>query len=223
MTLKEQLSHISETGFSRMPKHIAQVLLDGVEEIASSDLKDKALKVGEKVTNAEFVDIFGTTRKLSEFMEQEYLVLNFYRGGWCPYCNMELRRYEMLKEEFERHGANIVAISAEKPNISAQTSDKNTLSFPLLSDNNATFMKSLGIVFTLNNDLKREYANFGIDLTQIHGNLNFELPVPGVYIINKDFEIVYVHLDENYMTRPEPSEILDTLTSKIMQKNTTLI
>ncbi|WP_271783819.1 peroxiredoxin-like family protein [Aquimarina algiphila] len=208
MTLQEQLQQISEAGFARMPKHIAKVLLDGIEEISSSDLKKNAIKVGEKINNTALVDIHGNHKNISEFVEQDYLILNFYRGGWCPYCNMELRAYEKLKNEFGNLNANIVAISAEVPNNNTKTFEKNALSFPVLSDVDARFMKSLGIVFTLNDDLKSEYSKFGIDLKQFHGNLNFELSVPGVYIINKDLEIVFSHLEENYMTRLEPIELL---------------
>lgn len=215
MTLEEQLAQISEAGFSRMPKHIAKVLLDGIEEIASSDLKKNALNVADRVKDAELLEISGAKIKLSELFEKDFLVLNFYRGGWCPYCNMELRAYERLRSDFEKLGATIVGISSEKPDIAAVTSNKNALSFPVLSDENADFMNSMAIVFTLNENLKREYANFGIDLTRIHGNLNYQLPVPGVYVINRNFEIILKHLEENYMTRLEPGSVLSFLKEHI--------
>ncbi|XMO87450.1 peroxiredoxin-like family protein [Algibacter sp. AS12] len=221
MTLQEQLLQINETGFSRMPKHIAKVLLDGIEEIASSDLKKNTTQVGEKIEDASLIDVAGKSENISQFIEQDYLVLNFYRGGWCPYCNMELRAYDALQKSFQNLGASIIAISAEVPNNNMKTFEKNRLSFPVLSDIDAKFMKSLGIVFTLNDALKTEYANFGIDLSKFHANLNFELPVPGVYVINKDLEVIFQHLEENYMTRLEPSELLNILKSKT--KQTTLI
>ncbi len=211
MTLQEQLQQITESGFSRMPKHIAKTLLDGIEEIALSDLNNGAAKVGEKINNAILIDINGDEKQISDFMQHDYVVLNFYRGGWCPYCNMELRAYEQLVTKFNDLNTSVVAISAEIPDNNTRTFDKNNLSFPVLSDVDAGFMKSLGIVFALNDDLKREYANFGIDLKEFHGNLNFELPVPGVYIINRNFEVVFRHLEENYMTRIEPNEVLSFL------------
>ncbi len=214
MTLQEQLQQITESGFARMPKHIAKKLLDGIEEIASSDLRNRAAKVGDKINNAKLIDINGDEKQISDFMQRDYLILNFYRGGWCPYCNMELRAYEQLITEFNDVNTAVVAISAEIPDNNTQTFGKNNLSFPVLSDVDAKFMKSLGIVFALNDDLKSEYANFGIDLKQFHGNLNFELPVPGVYVINNNFEVVFKHLEENYMTRFEPSELLNILKEK---------
>ncbi|WP_271783836.1 peroxiredoxin-like family protein [Aquimarina algiphila] len=214
MTLQEQLVLVSEVGFSRIPKRIAQVLRNVIKEITSSDLQEKSLKVGEKITDTELIDVSGKPRQLSEFLDQKYLILNFYRGSWCPYCNMELRAYESLKDDFQLLETSIIGISIERPTITSQTSEKNTLSFPMLCDENAQFMKSLGIVFTLNDDLKREYANFGIDLKQIHNNLNYELPVPGVYIINRNLEIIFRNLNENYMTRLEPKDILTFLEEK---------
>ncbi|WP_282080398.1 peroxiredoxin-like family protein [Aquimarina algiphila] len=214
MTLQEQLVQVSEVGFSRIPKRIAQVLRNVIKEITSSDLQEKSLKVGEKITDTKLIDVSGKPRQLSEFLDQKYLILNFYRGSWCPYCNMELRAYESLKDDFQLLETSIIGISIERPTITSQTSEKNTLSFPMLCDENAQFMKSLGIVFTLNDDLKREYANFGIDLKQIHNNLNYELPVPGVYIINRNLEIIFRNLNENYMTRLEPKDILTFLEEK---------
>lgn len=218
MTLEKQLVQISESGFSRMPKHIAQVLLEGIEEIAASDLKRNALNVGDTIEDAQLTDVFGTKKQLSAVFEKDFLILNFYRGGWCPYCNMELRTYENLKKDFYELGANIVAISAEKPDKAYATSEKNMLSFPVFSDENAVFMKSLGIVFALNGSLKKEYTNFGIDLKQLHGNSNDELPVPGVYVINRNFEIVFRHLDEDYMTRFEPSDLLSFFEEHLLVK-----
>ncbi|WP_299184034.1 peroxiredoxin-like family protein [uncultured Aquimarina sp.] len=217
MTLKEQLDQINEAGFARMPKQIATILLDGIDEITTSDLKKNATKVGEKINNATLIDINGDRKQISDFMQRDYLVLNFYRGGWCPYCNMELRAYEQLITRFNDLNTSIVAISAEIPDNNTRTFDKNNLSFPVLSDVDAKFMKSLGIVFTLNDDLKREYSNFGIDLKQFHGNLNFELPVPGVYVVNKNFEVVFKHLEENYMTRFEPTQLLNILKEQTKQ------
>lgn len=209
MTLKQQLTQISDTGFEKIPKAIARVLLDGIEEIKSSKLKQKGLKEGDIVPNLKLLDNNNNLRSLSEFMHHDFLILNFYRGGWCPYCNLELRSYQNLRQDFISAGADIIAISPEKPEIALDTSIKNSISFPVLSDINATMMKAMGIAFTLNDALKKEYVNFGIDLTTRHNNYNFELPVPAIYVINKDFEIVFRYFEENHMTRLEPKELIE--------------
>ncbi|WP_346880760.1 peroxiredoxin-like family protein [uncultured Algibacter sp.] len=211
MTLEEQLTQIRENGFARMPIAIVEVLIDGIKEISESDLKQNALKTGDKAPDASFLNTNGQPTLLSSLLKNDYLIINFYRGGWCPYCNLELRTYESLKADFNKLGANIVAISAEKPELIAQTSQKNTITFPVLSDENALVMKQFGIVFQLNEKLKKEYTNFGLDLNNIHGNSNFELPVPAVYIIDKAFNIVFTHFEADYTTRLEPKTLLNVL------------
>ncbi len=212
MLLKNKLQQITEAGFQKMPQPIAQIITDGITELKNSDLKTKALKVGDTIPDISLIDSNNKTVALTDFITEEFLVLNFYRGGWCPYCNLELRAYEQLTAKFKRNKTNIVAISGELPNFAQQTAQKNILSFPILTDQDGTLMQALGIKFTLGEKLRKEYKNFGLDLDRFHGNTNQELMVPAVYIIDKNLKIIFVHLEEDYMTRAEPQEVLDCLT-----------
>lgn len=171
--------------------------------------------MGEQIPDLPLTNFEGTTVLLSELQKTDYLVINFYRGGWCPYCNMELREYERLRKHFNQFNIDIIGVSAERIEHTAQTADKNTLSFPVLMDVNAELMKEIGIVFQLDTASKEEYINFGIHLDEIHGNNNFELPVPAVYVIDKNREIVHAHIEEDYMTRLEPSFLLETMKNKL--------
>lgn len=215
MTLTKQLKEFHDATMSRMPQSIIQTFNDGIEEIRENGLKESALQKGDAIPDFSFKDIDGNTIQLSDVHQSELLVLNFYRGGWCPYCNMELREYERLKKSFEEQGAKIVGISAEVPQLAAQTTQKNAISFPVLTDVDAQFMKKVGIVFSLNEKTKKDYVGFGMDFTQIHGNENYELPVPAVYVINKDMEIVFVHFEADYMTRIEPEQVLSAIKNKL--------
>ncbi len=212
MSLKNKLEQITEAGFNKMPQPIAQIIADGITELKNSDLKAKALKVGDNIPNIPLIDSNNNTVALTDFIKEEFLVLNFYRGGWCPYCNLELRAYEQLMPKFNRNKTNIVAISGELPNFTQQTAQKNLLSFPVLTDQDGTLMEALGIKFALGEKLREEYKNFGLDLNRFHGNTNQELMVPAVYIIDKNLKIVFAHIEEDYMTRAEPQEVLDYMT-----------
>lgn len=211
MTLTEQLHATRNMTMSRMPQSIIQTFENGIEDIRANGLVDKALKVGDNLPDFSLLNIYGSPTKSGHVHNSEFLVLNFYRGGWCPYCNMELRAYEKLKKDFENAGANIVAISAEVPQMAEQTASKNDISYPVLTDVDARFMKEIGIVFQLNENEKKEFLKFGMDFTQIHANENYELPVPAVYVINKNMKIVFVHFEADYMTRIEPSEVLNII------------
>ena len=214
MTLQSQLKQMQNATMARMPQHILQVFNDSIQQIRKNQLKENALQIGDVIPDISLQNIHRNPVAISDLLRTKFLILNFYRGGWCPYCNMELREYERLRNDFLRLGADIVGISAEIPELVNQTTIKNTLSFPVLTDVDAKMMKAIGIVFQLDKASKKEYINFGVDLTKIHGNHNYELPVPAVYVINENMEIVFVHFEEDYMTRLEPLELLNILGTK---------
>lgn len=215
MTLQEQLKQMRNAIMERMPQSIIKVFTDSIDDIRKNKLKENALQVGDYVPNMNLLDNSGDSSLLSDLIEQKFLILNFYRGGWCPYCNMELREYERLREAFNELNADIVGISAEISELANATTNKNALSFPVLTDVDAQLMKAIGIVFKLDEASKKEFENFGMDFTKIHGNNNFELPVPAVYIINKKMEVVFAHFEEDYMTRIEPTELLHILKNNL--------
>ncbi|WP_299439823.1 peroxiredoxin-like family protein [uncultured Aquimarina sp.] len=219
MTLQEQLKQMRNATMERMPQSIIKVFTDSINDIRKKRLKENALQVGDHIPDMGLQNINGNNLLLSNLIEKEFLILNFYRGGWCPYCNMELREYERLRKIFNQLNTDIVGISAEIPELVNQTIDKNTLSFPVLSDIDAELMKAIGIVFQLDEASKKEFENFGMDFTRIHKNNNFELPVPAIYIINKKMEIVFVHFEEDYMTRLEPTELLNILKNNLITEN----
>ncbi len=215
MTLTTQLKEFRDMTMNRMPQSIIQSFNDGIEELKTNRLKENALQKGDTIPEFSLKDINGENIQLMDVHRSEFLILNFYRGGWCPYCNMELRAYESLKKDFEAADSNIIAISAEVPKLAAQTTQKNLITFPVLTDVDAHFMKQVGIVFQLNEKTKKDYESFGMDFTQIHGNENYELPVPAIYVINKNLEIVFVHFEADYMTRIEPKEVLSIIKNQL--------
>lgn len=214
MNLTNELNKLKEDSFNQMPKEVGDELKRGVEEVIESHLKDNALNVGDKIPLFELPSVNGEKKSIKDIFKKDYLVINFYRGGWCPFCSMELRAYERIKDELNNIGADLVAISPEQPDSANRTSKDNVLTFDILSDENALVMKEFGIVFSLNEGVKKLYDGFGIDLWKYNGNDSNELPVPGVYIINKEYEIIYRYLEEDYTKRFEPSEIIEILNSK---------
>jgi len=215
MTLEEQLKQMKEATIERMPTSIMQVFENGINDVRKSGLKEKALQVGNYIPDIPLTNSNEEAISLSELQKTDYLILNFYRGGWCPYCNMELRAYEKLRTDFNLLNTDVIGVSAEKIEFTTQTTNKNLLSFPLLTDVDAQLMKAIGIVFPLDKASKEEYVNFGIHLDKLHGNSSFNLPVPAVYIINKNREIIYTHIEEDYMTRLEPSTLLEFIKNRL--------
>lgn len=212
--LEQDLEKLTNQAFSNMPEDLAQGLKKGIAEVKDSQLKEKALKVGDSIKNLTLPNIYSEDIDLKSLFKQDYLLINFFRGSWCPFCSMELREYERLKDEFSNVGVDIVAISPEVQKYSLKTKEENSLSFEVLSDENSKAMKEFGVVFTLSDEVKKIYDGFGIDLKEQNGNNTYEMPVPVTYVINKDMKIVFSHIEEDYMTRFEPSKILDFIKNK---------
>ena len=153
----------------------------------------------------------GKTVNLSEVLKDNRVVLTFYRGGWCPYCNLELKAFQNALPKIEAKGAKLIAISPETPDNSLSTAEKNELSFEVLSDTNNKTAKDLGLVFQLPETLQNLYKKFGIDLDINQNNTNQELPIAATYIIEQDGTISYDYLQEDYKLRADPSEVLTAL------------
>jgi len=219
MTLIEALEASSNESLNNMPKDLAQGLKKGIAEVKASQLKQNALKVGDSIKDLTLPNIYSEDISLKSLFKHDYLLINFFRGSWCPFCSMELREYEKLKDEFAKNGVDIVAISPEVAKYSKKTKEENSLSFEVLSDENSKAMREFGIVFTLSDEVKKIYDGFNIDLKEQNGNDTYEMPVPATYVIDKNMKIVFSHIEEDYMTRFEPSKILDFIRNiKALQK-----
>ncbi len=136
------------------------------------------------------------------------VVLNFYRGGWCPYCNLELNAYQKHLQEINELGASFVAISPQTPDKSLSTAEKNELKFQVLSDVGNKIADQFGLVFKLPTELQELYNNFGISLPKFNGDESWELPMPGTYVISKDGNVQYAFADADYTKRAEPDEVI---------------
>ena len=211
MSLELQLKDLGKKAFDSMPADVAKKIKDGIELTIKGDFKANALKVGDSVPSFVLKDIFENKKNVKDLIKNDYLVIDFYRGGWCPFCNMELREYQRLVNDFEKIGASIVAISPEKAEFTEVTSKENILSFDVLSDVDSKVMSEFGIVFTLDEDVKEVYGHFGIKLEETQGNSDFKMPIPATYVINKNLEVVFAHIEEDYTTRCEPKDVLDFL------------
>jgi alkyl hydroperoxide reductase subunit AhpC len=175
---------------------------------------DGIAKVGDLVSDFEFQDIRGERVQLSELLKSCPVVLSFYRGGWCPYCNLELRTYEAILPQVKSLHANIIALSPEKYENMQATSLKNKLSFPTGTDEGLRVAKSLGLVFELSAELKELYSKFGHALSDTNSEGLWELPIPAVFVIQPDQRISFVYANLDYRERLEPSEVLKHLTQR---------
>ncbi|RXJ78174.1 alkyl hydroperoxide reductase [Arcobacter sp. F155] len=213
--LLDEIKKYQEAFKEKVPEDIQKIMLDATEELKRLSLSKDALKVSDKAINFELPNAVNKHVSLKKALENnEFVVINFYRGQWCPYCNLELKALQTINEELAKLNTKIIAISPQTPDSSLSTKEKNELAFEVLSDKENKVAKEYGLVFSLAEELRPIYKSFGIDIESSNKEDSYELPMPATYIINKNQEIIYSFIDEDYTKRSEPQTILD-----IIQKN----
>lgn len=213
MNLHDQLTEKREASAQNLPKEIHQVMMDETAALSAKELEQFAPKKGDVFPSFALKDQTGTEQSLQELTKNGPVIVTFYRGGWCPYCNLELRAYQNVLSDIKEAGAQLVAISPELPDASLTTAQKNELEYTVLSDPNAEFAKSLGIVFSLPESLKPIYESFGIHVEQHNGEGQFDLPLAATFVIGKDGKVAFADVHADYTRRTEPSDVVELLSS----------
>lgn len=173
--------------------------------------KPEGLFIGSKAPDFKAKDQQGNEIRLKDLVKKGKVVLVFYRGYWCPYCNRELTRLQDSLTLITEKGASVVAVTPEKPELIQQTIDKTKVSFPVLFDKGMKIMKSYDVEFEVEENTLARYRSGGIDIEKNNGENGKFLPVPAVYIIDKESTVTYRFFDTDYRKRPSIAELLKNL------------
>ena len=184
------------------------------KSISAEDAAKSALNVGAAMPAFSLKDANGKTVESSDLLKHGNLVVVFYRGSWCPFCNLYLRNLQKNLTQIKAKGGNLVAISVENPDNSLSVAKKNELDFTVLSDPNLTVARKFGIVYQLPKETDELYKSHGLDVAKHNEMERAELPLSATYVINEKGEIVYAFLEPDYKIRAAPETIIETL-SKI--------
>lgn len=168
----------------------------------------KPLQTGEKIPEVSLATAENTTFDLNEYVKNQPVVLIFYRGGWCPYCNIHLRELQKVDTELRKMGFEILAISHDKPEKLRKSIEKHSPTYTLLSDTLANAATAFDIAFRLDDAMLTKYKNYGMDLEEASGESHHLLPVPSVFIIGKDGIIHYVYYNADYKNRLKADELI---------------
>ncbi|NJN48239.1 MAG: AhpC/TSA family protein [Candidatus Competibacteraceae bacterium] len=203
-SLTEQLDALSASHKKETPADM-QAIMDAAEQaLRESGVGNDAPKVGDQLPDGEFVTAKGEATSLYEAIGDRKAIVTFYRGGWCPYCNLQLHAYQEHLPEIEAAGGTLVAITPETPDNSLSTAEKHGLKFSVLSDGNNNYARQIKIVFALNEQLKPIYQAYGVDLEKNHANDAWELPLAATFIIEADRTVRYAFVDVDYKNALTP-------------------
>jgi peroxiredoxin len=175
-------------------------------------MPDPGLKVGEKAPDFVLPNAFGKPVRLNDLLAQGPVVLTFYRGAWCPYCNLQLRGLNKTLPYIEQEGARLVAITPQKPDKSLEQVQKDGYPFEVLSDLNDQVMKKYQLFFEVPSDLSEVYKQrLSLDLAKYNGEGRYVLPVPATFVIDRSGTIKAAYADVDYRNRVEPTTIIAEL------------
>ncbi|MCW5802007.1 MAG: AhpC/TSA family protein [Deltaproteobacteria bacterium] len=216
MTLQDKLDEFRtkfESGqlpFKPTPEQL-EIMKRATKELIDSGLAKRALKVGDTAPDFALEDADGNVVRLEELLARGPLVLSFYRGVWCPYCNIELQALESARNDIVEHGAQLVAVSPQTASNSRKSQRDNRLGFPILSDPRSELAAAFGIRFQMPDDLIELYKGFGNNLPLVNDDPSWRLPMPARYVIGTNRVIAYAEVSPDYTRRPDPSVLLPVL------------
>jgi peroxiredoxin len=214
-TLASQLQDVSASVRAQAPAHIVETIDAANRLLAQAGIADNALQAGHPAPRFVLPDATGQRVDSARLLENGPLVVTFYRGAWCPYCNLELQAWQRHLPHLRARGAGVVAISPQTADASLTLAEKHALAFPVLSDAGNEVARQFGLVFTLDASLRTVYEVFGIDLPTYNGDRSFELPIPATYLLQRDGTIAGAWIDVDYRRRAEPSDVLETLAERL--------
>jgi len=211
MSLTAQLKEFADTSVKRHPGVAQDIMKKAIEDLVASEMITHAFKKGDQLPEVILGNALGKQVNINDILKEHKVIIAFYRGNWCPYCNIQLRALQQFVPQFEAKGAKLVVIGPELPDNSLTTTEKNELTFEVLSDIDMIVARSLNLVYQLPIELQELYKKFGIDLAANQGNENQELPIAATYVVEQDGTISYHFLEEDYKLRADPEDILKAL------------
>ena len=210
--LEEELSRQREMRANTQPEEDRLIGDKANADLVSQQINARARKIGDVAPDFSLPDARGHQVTLSQLRSAGPVILSFYRGAWCPFCNLELRGLQRALPEFQALGASLVAISPQLPDSSLTLQEKHSLEFPVLSDVGNKVAKQYGIVFRVPDELLDVFQRRNVDLQSFNGQEGKnELPLPATFIVDSEGKICAAFVEEDHTIRLDPEEIITTL------------
>lgn len=209
--LTSAIDEYIEKKTKQLPPSTRQLMEVATAQLRATGIEDHALGVGDLMPDFELPNQHGEKKRLYDYLADSTLVLNIYRGGWCPYCNLEMKALHDVLPQIEAQGARLVGMAPETPDHALETAANNDIKIDILSDEGNRVSERLGLVFELPEPLRPVYAEWGIDIPAFNGDESFRLPVPATYIVAQDGHVAHAFVNADYRRRMEPEDIVSKL------------
>jgi len=177
--------------------------------LAHAETIPSALKVGDSIPDVTLRTVEDKEVHLRKLIADKPAVLVFYRGGWCPFCNVHLQSLSGIKDDLAREGVQLIAISMDQPSKLRETLQKDKLDYTLLSDSDASAVQAFGISFKVSDATLEKMKTHGVDLDAATGNSDHILPHPAVFVVNTTGIIRFAHVNPDFKVRLEPAKVLE--------------
>ena len=213
MSLSEQTQELVNNFINGLDEHDKAAIMGGFETIRNTPYGVDALRVGDQAKDFRLPNASGGEQTLAVLLKEGPLVISFYRGGWCPYCNLEFKALSDALPKINQLGAKLIGISPELPDNSMSTKEKHQLPFDVLRDVGNKVAREYGIVMDVPPSRVPLYIKWGLNVPRTNGDESWELPIPATYVIDEDGKVTFAFVNKNYTERCEPAEIIKALQS----------
>ncbi|UOX33599.1 AhpC/TSA family protein [Flavobacterium sediminilitoris] len=211
MNLTDELKKYADQSAAKIPAEVLAIMKNAIQELESSNLVNQALKTGDKIPTIELPNATGKIISIQEQIKKGKVIIAFYRGGWCPYCNLELKALQEILPQIKEKGASLIAITPETPDNSLNTIEKNNLEFEVLTDKDNKTASKFNLTYKLPKELLDIYLNFGINLEKSNNNQLGELPIAATYVVDTKGTIIFDYIKEDYKLRASTEAIIASL------------
>jgi len=209
----EAAARIRAEFMANLLDHQRDIVTDASTRLMESDAASEAKSTGDIAPDFNLPNAAGKFGILTNYLKDGPVVLSFYRGGWCPYCDLEFKMLHACLPQIQSLGASLVGISPEKPEITTETAEQHDLQFEVLSDMGNHVTRRYGLVMQVDYELRTLFPKWGFNVPAANGDDSYELPVPSTYIIDTDGVIRAAYINKDYTSRMEAVDIVNALKS----------
>jgi peroxiredoxin len=211
MRLQDELDALRDQCYENTPPHIWRVRQEAIDKLVSTGVAERAIHAGNQAPGFRLRDPDGKVISSADLLSRGPVLIFFYRGGWCPYCTLDLRAIQAAAQQFRSSGASIIAVSQQSAHESRSTERMNGLSFSSLVDRGGEVARAFGVRWRLPQQLRATEIDSGLDLAVVNGEPSWTLTMPARYVVSQDGIVEYADVSADHTRRCDPTELLPVL------------